>query len=411
LHHGLLDEPTAAAISVYHGMKDPPSGVLVFDFGDETLDISLLQPTGTTFSVVSFGGDHFLGGCDIDQGLSDLIFNRILNEGGVVNVADDRLLAELKHEGEAATRVLCSAVHASYSCHLSAPRADGSVFDLDVELTQPDFSEVLAPIERRVRELLDDYFKMQSLRPESITDVLMVGSTSAVPAFQQLLREVFESDGVRRVHLASAPAEAVAKGAALFAKMILGIRCVCGRDNNLDATVCVACGEPLQSVTVPDLRRVSMELARTSGADFPKMRGANAKVFVSAKSSDYHEAKQVYDFLSARGLDVFFSDRSLPALGDSDYRDVIDHALDESEHMVVVTSSRQNVESPWVKAEWGFFINEKRSNRKTGNLITVVSRGLKPSDLPPSLRYYEVLECKQTGFERLIRYLKSADTK
>jgi hypothetical protein len=139
-----------------------------------------------------------------------------------------------------------------------------------------------------------------------------------------------------------------------------------------------------------------------------RIERAKSKVFVSAKSADYDAAKLVYDYLVAQGLDAFFSDDSLPALGNSDYRKVIDHALEESTHMVVVTTSRENVESPWVEAEWGFFINEKRSNRKSGNLVTVVSGGLKPGDLPPSLRYYEVLDCNPAGFARLVRYLLQA---
>ena len=139
-----------------------------------------------------------------------------------------------------------------------------------------------------------------------------------------------------------------------------------------------------------------------------RIERAKTKVFLSAKSADYDAAKLVYDYLVSQGLDVFFSDASLPTLGNSDYRKVIDRALEESTHMVVVTTSRKNVESSWVEAEWGFFINEKRSNRKSGNLVTVVSGGLKPGDLPPSLRYYEVLDCNPAGFDRLKRYLLEA---
>ena len=63
------------------------------------------------------------------------------------------------------------------------------------------------------------------------------------------------------------------------------------------------------------------------------------------------------------------------------------------------------LESPWVEAEWGFFINEKRSGRKSGNLVTVVTEGLLPKELPPSLRYYEVLSLQPDSFEKLLRYV------
>jgi TPR repeat protein len=128
-------------------------------------------------------------------------------------------------------------------------------------------------------------------------------------------------------------------------------------------------------------------------------------VFISAKSADYGYAREVFQFLKSHGIAVFLSDESLPELGSSDYRKEIDRALDQAEHMVVVTSSLQNVEAAWVEAEWGFFINEKRSARKTGNLITLVTGNLQPRDLPPSLRYYEVLPFQPDAFEKLMRYV------
>ena len=128
-------------------------------------------------------------------------------------------------------------------------------------------------------------------------------------------------------------------------------------------------------------------------------------VFISAKSADYGQARQVFQFLQSRGVAVFLSDESLPELGSSDYRKEIDRALDQAEHMVVVTSSRENVEASWVEAEWGFFINEKRSGRKLGNLVILVTGQFHPRDLPPSLRYYEAMSLGPEAFEKLLRYV------
>jgi len=133
--------------------------------------------------------------------------------------------------------------------------------------------------------------------------------------------------------------------------------------------------------------------------------GEALTVFISAKSADYTFAEQIFTFLRSRGVSTFLSQESLPELGNSDYRKEIDRALDGAAHMVVVTSSVKNVMSTWVEAEWGFFINEKRSGRKTGNLITVVVGDLKPSDLPPSLRYYEAMPFHPGQFEKILRYV------
>lgn len=128
-------------------------------------------------------------------------------------------------------------------------------------------------------------------------------------------------------------------------------------------------------------------------------------IFISARSADYQYAQQIYNFLKTHGLQVFFSQESLPELASSDYRKQIDNALDGAQHMIVVTSSVENVTSSWVEAEWGLFINEKRSGRKSGNLITVIAGNLTPGNLPASLRYYEVIPYDPRAFDKVFRYV------
>ena len=128
-------------------------------------------------------------------------------------------------------------------------------------------------------------------------------------------------------------------------------------------------------------------------------------VFISAKSEDYEHARRVYSFLIQRGVRAFFSLESLPKLGVADFRKQIDDALDRATHMIVVASAAEYAVSSWVEAEWGFFVNEKRSGRKSGNLITVTFGSLQPEDLPPSLRYYEVIPWKPQCQEAILGYV------
>lgn len=129
-------------------------------------------------------------------------------------------------------------------------------------------------------------------------------------------------------------------------------------------------------------------------------------VFISCSSKDYARADELFEFLEQNGVPVFFSAQSLPSLGASDYRRTIDTALEQAHHMVVLTSSRENVMSSWVEAEWGLFINELRSGYKNGNLVTMVVDGCTPRDLPPNLRNYEVISFSKTGFQQLLKYVR-----
>jgi serine/threonine protein kinase len=135
------------------------------------------------------------------------------------------------------------------------------------------------------------------------------------------------------------------------------------------------------------------------------LRHARPHVFISAKSEDYEYANRIYEYLVSKGIPAFFSERSLRRLASADYRKQIDQALDAVAHLILVASSAANAASPWVEAEWGFFVNEKRSGRKAGNLVTVAVGELKPSDLPPALRYYEVIPYADDNLPRLSEYV------
>ena len=129
-------------------------------------------------------------------------------------------------------------------------------------------------------------------------------------------------------------------------------------------------------------------------------------IFLSAKSEDYEAASQVYSYLTEHGYSVFFSNQTLPRMGNSDYRREIDRALEQAKHLILVTSRKEYVESKWVEAEWGSFINEKRSGRKDGNIIVLLVGSMQISDLPISLRSFETrsLDNPKT-LEQILNYL------
>ena len=133
--------------------------------------------------------------------------------------------------------------------------------------------------------------------------------------------------------------------------------------------------------------------------------GGPYDVFLSHRSLDFPLAKQVYDYLTEKGKKVFLSEVSLPALGSADYTKKIDEALESSTHLILVGSSVDNIKGSWVEAEWRVFINEKRSGRKSGNIVTVFAGDLTFAWLPISLRYYEAMPFQPESFEKLLAYV------
>lgn len=114
----------------------------------------------------------------------------------------------------------------------------------------------------------------------------------------------------------------------------------------------------------------------------------NYDVFISHKSEDDAIATKVYEYLRQTGRVVFCDHFTLRELHDSFYDKRIVESLENSKHLVVVASDPEFLKDGWVYSEWHRFYNDKRLNRRNGNLILVLSDNLmkRIGDLPSDLR-------------------------
>jgi CheY-like chemotaxis protein len=134
--------------------------------------------------------------------------------------------------------------------------------------------------------------------------------------------------------------------------------------------------------------------------------GSVPLTFISAKSADYDYARTLNAFLKKKGIPTFFSDESIDALGQANYRKIIDTMLEQAGHLVVVASRPEYVSEGWVEYEWGSFVNLQRAGKKQGgNLVILTVGSLNPADLPLSLQYNQVIPFTEENFGKLLHYL------
>ncbi len=128
-------------------------------------------------------------------------------------------------------------------------------------------------------------------------------------------------------------------------------------------------------------------------------------VFISFNNKDSKYADEIFKYLVSKGISVFYSKESLPRIGQAEYHPKIHEAIEGSTHMIVVTSSKKNVESKWVTREWTLFDNEKLAERKSGNIVTVIAGDMVIAELPLTLRNYEVMKYCEETFEKILKYM------
>ena len=203
----LFSEPTAAAIS--YGLINTCESelLLVFDFGAGALDVSLIQITGRTFTVIGSSGDSHLGGDDITEILVEEAarsFQETFGKDVRSSASELQKLREAVEEGKKA---------------LSSVES----YDVDEQLLEEDFHYRMTRegLERSARPLLErclakveEVLGLMSNCDAMLTHVLLVGGSCNIPFLRGRLTDRF---GKKRVVLSANAAEAVSQGAAVIA--------------------------------------------------------------------------------------------------------------------------------------------------------------------------------------------------
>lgn len=139
-------------------------------------------------------------------------------------------------------------------------------------------------------------------------------------------------------------------------------------------------------------------------------------VFISYKhgtgggqtTGDYVIAREVYNFLSSRGLSVFFSQVSLERVGTSEYKQTIDDALQSSRVLVAVGTSAENLASQWVRYEWDGFLNDVLGGFKPDGKVFAYVSQMPIASLPWALRHCQIFEHSARSLAALYDFIANA---
>ncbi|MGH3211086.1 MAG: Hsp70 family protein [Trebonia sp.] len=207
---GIVPEPVAAAL--HYGVTGSADGstILVYDLGGGTFDISLIRMTDTSVEVLAVGGNPRLGGADWDERLFDHLLDQLTQQWGDDTARDDEQeLQELRNVTEQVKQDLSKAESKKVIRRYGGTAAS-------VTVTRQQFEEMTAELLeetiRITRQTLDEAEQRHPGIREQISELLLVGGSSRMPAVGERLRKEF-----RWEPRLTDPDLAVAKGAALYA--------------------------------------------------------------------------------------------------------------------------------------------------------------------------------------------------
>ncbi len=118
------------------------------------------------------------------------------------------------------------------------------------------------------------------------------------------------------------------------------------------------------------------------------------------RTADYDFGNTVYDFLTKKGYNVFFSAQTLTRVKEQDYEPYIYRALSTARVMLLLCSDEDEIESAWVKNEWSRYLdmhNGKGLVPICGNRFEPFS----PARLPSELQKLNAIEYDEKVLEKI----------
>lgn len=118
-------------------------------------------------------------------------------------------------------------------------------------------------------------------------------------------------------------------------------------------------------------------------------------VFICFKDEPKGKAfgQDFYNLPTSRGYRVFFSAATLKSLAGEEYEPYIYAALQSARVMIVIATSAENVNSPWVKNEWKRFLLLMREDK--GRLLIPAVSGMRPEELPADFSHLEAVSLNE----------------
>lgn len=117
-----------------------------------------------------------------------------------------------------------------------------------------------------------------------------------------------------------------------------------------------------------------------------------------SRTKDSIEAQKLYEKLTLQGYKVFFSRITLEDKAGTQYEPYIYAALSSSKVMLTVCSSRENIESAWVKNEWSRFLTLRQKD--PSKTLIPLYFDMSKENLPEEFSVLSSQDIKQDDFEQ-----------
>lgn len=205
---GIVNEPTAAALS--YGVSEQPreQTMVVYDLGGGTFDVTVMRfsPGSTNrYDVITTTGNHRLGGIDWDEALAEAVDDQFRLQHGCSPIEDPTGRVELLAECEKVKRSLSQLARTKIVFHFAG-------HTVSMPMDRDMFEEMSKPLLNKTRSELDRALAEAQLSHGDLDLILLVGGSCKMPMVPRMV-----NGHAREVALSRDPDHCVSLGAAIQA--------------------------------------------------------------------------------------------------------------------------------------------------------------------------------------------------
>ena len=183
----IIAEPTAAILNID---SNSSKKYAVYDFGGQTMDLSIVDVADGVFEILSTDGDLDLGGSVIDEIVVNFLADEFKKDEGIDLRKDPMAFQRLFDAAERAKIELSG----SPSTDINLPyitAADGVPKHLVKTLTRAKFDQMAEPVINKTIDKAKSALEKSKLKISEIDEILLVGGSSRIPLAQEKLEKLF----------------------------------------------------------------------------------------------------------------------------------------------------------------------------------------------------------------------------
>jgi len=202
----LVEEPIAAAMA--YGLDVTPESryIMVYDLGGGTLDVAILHLEDGAYRVVGTSGDPHLGGADFDDGVVQLLLEK-LSKLTEKNATQDKQAMQALWTTAELTKI-------ELSKQTQVPESQVQVklpYGLQTTVSLGEYDTKNKVLYERAMEPIRKVLDGHGFKPDEIHELVLVGGSTRMPQIQKMILTHFKRE---KLHNSIDPDEAIAIGAA-----------------------------------------------------------------------------------------------------------------------------------------------------------------------------------------------------